>query len=282
MPDRVRHDKPTPAHSEPAPAAAQRLDQRHRRDLAIRLRLDQRAAGVQRGHLRGDDLGVADLAGPVAVEDLLLDQVGGVATPAGAAPACSLQDARRRRAGPRRPGTPSARSGDSAPTAASQRRRAAPSTRAPVAPASNTVCATEAPSDHSSADGAEQVADARPRRCRASRSGAGSGKYADRSMPICSLAAATWRSAEAMSGRRCSSVDGTPSGHRRHARASSGAGASVEVGRRLADQHGDRVLEARALALQRASRSARVVGELGLRLQHVGLRRRCRRRSGSA
>ena len=31
-------------------------------------------------------------------------------------------------------------------------------------------------------------------------------------MPICSLAADTRRSAAAMSGRRCSSVDGTPTG----------------------------------------------------------------------
>jgi hypothetical protein len=38
------------------------------------------------------------------------------------------------------------------------------------------------------------------------------GKYAARAMPICALADATVRSAAAMSGRRCSNVDGTPVG----------------------------------------------------------------------
>ncbi len=64
--------------------------------------------------------------------------------------------------------------------------------------------------------------------------------------PICALAAATRRSAAAMSGRRSSSAEGTPAGtgggfggqRRRRQR---------QLGRRLADEHRDGVLELRAL-----------------------------------
>ena len=60
------------------PAPAQRLDQGDRGDLAIHRGLNQRSPRRQRRRLRGDDLGIAELAGPVAVQDLLLDLVGGV------------------------------------------------------------------------------------------------------------------------------------------------------------------------------------------------------------
>ena len=88
-------------------------------------------------------------------------------------------------------------------------------------------------------------------------------------MPICAFAAATARSAAAMSGRRCSSADGTTSGTAGHASRSTAPTGDVELGRRLADQHRDRVLEPRALADHRDEVRLRRL-ELRLRLQHVG------------
>jgi hypothetical protein len=90
-------------------------------------------------------------------------------------------------------------------------------------------------------------------------------------MPICSLAAATRRSAEAMSGRRCSSVDGTPVG-------TSGtttfhcAGASVKS---LAALPSKTAIACSSVARWRSKRDLvdAGVGELGLRLQQVGFRR---------
>ena len=90
-------------------------------------------------------------------------------------------------------------------------------------------------------------------------------------MPICALAAATARSAEAMSGRRCSSVEGTPVGTCGTARRPPGNG-QIEVGRRRTHAHRDRVLQRGARACQRGAVGARV-DQLGLRLQHVALRR---------
>ena len=87
-------------------------------------------------------------------------------------------------------------------------------------------------------------------------------------MPMFAFAAATARSAAAMSGRRCSSSDGTTSGTGGTAMFQS-AGASVNAAGALADQHRDRVLELRALAVI-ADRVGARARELGLGLQHVG------------
>ena len=77
--------------------------------------------------------------------------------------------------------------------------------------------------------------------------------------PICALAAAIARSAEATSGRRCSTSDGTPSGTgggssrlRRPARSENdGAGVPISVG--------DRVLELAALLVQHVDLRERAV-----------------------
>ena len=52
----------------PLPTAAQRLYQRHRHHLPVRLQLRQRAARLERGGLGRDHFGIADLPGPVAVQ----------------------------------------------------------------------------------------------------------------------------------------------------------------------------------------------------------------------
>ena len=51
------------------PAATQRLDQRHGGGLPVCHGLHQSAARAQRGGLRGDDFGVADLAAKAGVPD---------------------------------------------------------------------------------------------------------------------------------------------------------------------------------------------------------------------
>ena len=67
--------------------------------------------------------------------------------------------------------------------------------------------------------------------------------------PIWALAAAILRSASATSGRLSSSVEGTPARHGRDVGAHR-RGLKREFRRLLADQHGDRVLEERALDLR--------------------------------
>jgi hypothetical protein len=88
-------------------------------------------------------------------------------------------------------------------------------------------------------------------------------------MPICSLAAAAWRSASAISGRRSSSVDGRPTGM---------TGGSplnpvtreFQFPRRLADQYRDGVLGLRALDAEVDQLRLRGV-ELGFGFRYVGV-----------
>ena len=92
-------------------------------------------------------------------------------------------------------------------------------------------------------------------------------------MPICALAAATCALGRGDVGP---ALQQRPTARRAAPPARvgvHGGSAQREVARRLAHQHGDRVLEARPVWRAPAARSARVVGELGLGLQHVGLRR---------
>ena len=234
--------------------------------------LHQRAPRRQRRGLRRDDLGVADLPGLVAVEHLLLGQVGRVGGLL--AQRLLLAPARaRRRAGPRRPGRRSARSAGSAP----RRRRARP--RAPLDPGAGGAGVEQrsapptAPSDHSSVDALNRSPTRLRRCCRATRSGRGSGRRPTRSMPICALAGATTRARPtAMSGRRCSSVDGTPSGTAGTAgvpgrpRASAKSAGALPTSTAIACSSCARW---RASAEQVGAR----VGQLRLRLQHVGARR---------
>ena len=83
------------------------------------------------------------------------------------------------------------------------------------------------------------------------------------------LAAATRRSAAAMSGRRCSSSDGTPVGMAGGSPAS-GFSANVEAGCGLADEHGDGVLVLRALHAEVDELRARLF-QLRLRLGDIAL-----------
>ncbi len=72
------------------------------------------------------------------------------------------------------------------------------------------------------------------------------GKKAATATPTWALAEAMRRSAEAMSGRRSSSSEGTPTGTDGGAMANFGTRRDAELGRRLADQHRNGVLELRA------------------------------------
>ena len=71
------------------PAAAERLDQGDRGHLPVDRGLHQRAPRRERRRLRRDDVGVAELAGAVAVEDLLLGVVGGIRRLTLSSSACS-------------------------------------------------------------------------------------------------------------------------------------------------------------------------------------------------
>src|SRR5215208_4920987 len=66
-----------PQQLQPAPTAAQRLDQRYGRDLPVGPRLHQRTPRILGTGLRGDDLGIAHQPGLIPIEHLLLHQVGG-------------------------------------------------------------------------------------------------------------------------------------------------------------------------------------------------------------
>src|ERR1017187_3591836 len=78
-------------------------------------------------------------------------------------------------------------------------------------PPSNSVCASDAPTDHIKLgpDGrfATEVLCEAPDPPRLS-----TGKYAARATPICAFASSTRRSAAAIFGRRSSNCDGTPAG----------------------------------------------------------------------
>ena len=106
------------------------------------------------------------------------------------------------------------------------------------------------------------------------------GKNAASATPIWALAAAIRRSAAAMSGRRSSSVDGSPAGITGTS-AAPALGRDRQLGRRPADQHGDRVLELGAHDADRDRLGPRGF-ELGAGLRHVGRPRRCRHCTGSA
>ena len=137
-----------------------------------------------------------------------------------------------------------------------------------MAPASKIVCASVRPSDQTFPDVPEQR---QQRSASAVPYDAVSpmfGKYAARWMPICAFAAATARSAAAISGRRCKSAEGTTSGTPGTRRVPRCHG-NAELARRLADEQRNRVLEPRARAGgRRPVRAGRT--ELRLRLQHVG------------
>ena len=88
-------------------------------------------------------------------------------------------------------------------------------------------------------------------------------------MPICWLAAAAWRSASAISGRRSSRAEGKPTGIARRSDLN-GRARNGELRGRLAGQNGDGVFQLRALDSQVGQLRLRGV-ELGFGLRHVGI-----------
>ena len=94
-----------------------------------------------------------------------------------------------------------------------------------------------------------------------------SGKKAARATPIPALVAATSRSAEATSGRRCNSVDGRPVGTLGTLSVTT-AGRDGEIRGRLAHQTGDGMLKQSALRLD-IGQLRLSGGQLRLRLAHI-------------